>query len=281
MPVCTEPVKPMRQIRGWRTSASPVGSPVPCTYIDEPGRQHLRQISPMSVPDKRAGLRRLDDDGVAGHQRRGQVRGGEQERVIEWHDARHHAIGFAQREVHPVGRCRHAVALHLGAEAGEEVEVVGGHVDIAAEAGDGVARVGGFERQDLADCAPAWRPRACARVAPLPDRARRPGRLGRLGGLHGALHVLARCRPAPGRATSSVAGLTDSIHSPPPPGTNCPPMYIRRSPNLRLTARLRFRVRGHCGDAGPACAGAADRCARPSGCDARGIGLHATRRRRS
>jgi len=46
MPVGTEPVNEMRLTRGWRTMASPAGTPLPLTMLTVPGGMISLQICP-------------------------------------------------------------------------------------------------------------------------------------------------------------------------------------------------------------------------------------------
>ena len=50
-PVGTEPVNAMRFTLGWRTSASPVGMPLPVTMLATPGGRTSLQISPSTLAD--------------------------------------------------------------------------------------------------------------------------------------------------------------------------------------------------------------------------------------
>ncbi len=138
---------------------------------------------------QRAGLRCLDHHAVARHQRCSQVCGGEHEGMIEGHDTGYHAVGFAPREVITAGRGRHALALQFGPQPGKVLQVGSGDRDIAAQLGNSVTRVGGFQAHDLVRPVAQGRCQSSQRSATLPDRAQRPVSLGRRRRGHRPIHV--------------------------------------------------------------------------------------------
>src|SRR5262249_8334615 len=73
----------------------------------------------------------------------------EHERVIERNDAPDHAEGLAYREIHRVRPHWDRGALHLGDEAGVEIELRGSHLCVAHHLGVGVAAIGGVDHGKL------------------------------------------------------------------------------------------------------------------------------------
>ncbi len=186
--VAGEPVNATRSTSGCPVSGAPAEAPVPCTMLSTPGR-HAGLVG--EVAEQRAGqrrpLRRLEDDRVAGRQRRTDPPGGEHERRVPRRRHRHHAARVITDPV-ALAAVQHARRLvePLDREVGEEADVVGGArqhpqvhrlvqrsvvdaLDLRQIRDRGVDRVGepgqdlvastGAERRPLGECTPCRRDR--------------------------------------------------------------------------------------------------------------------------
>ena len=161
----------------------------PVDEVDDAGGKAFLANLAEQRATQRAGLGRLQHHGVAGHQRRGKMCRGEQERVVERHDAGDHAPGLAQREMQSLRRRGHGLALDLAREPREVLEVGRGDLHVGAELADGVAGIARLEREDPRSLRADPGRETPQRRGPLPDRARRPARLCAPRGVHGAPHV--------------------------------------------------------------------------------------------
>ena len=134
-PTGVEPVKAMRRTRGLRSSSSPTLPPGPVTMFTVPlGKCLLRlAFAEGRLGDqfddfdrgKRSGAGRLDDDRVAGGERRAELGAHQSQREIPRHDAAAHADRLAHD--HAVGaflRQRHVRAAHFGGETRVEFQAV-------------------------------------------------------------------------------------------------------------------------------------------------------------
>ena len=122
-PTSVEPVKAILSTPSWRTISSPV-APSPVTMLTTPaGTPAIWQISAKRMRGERRVLGRLEDDGVAERDRRGDLPGEHQERKIPRDDLAADADRYAVGELY---------RLELG-PAGVMVEVAGDerHVDVA------------------------------------------------------------------------------------------------------------------------------------------------------
>ena len=99
---------------------------------------------------ERAPLRRLDDDCVAGRERRGDAARDLLQREVERHDHRADAPRLPERVVEEPAAERDRLAAELVRDAGVELEVPRGHLRVAASEGGRDSRVGGLERRELA-----------------------------------------------------------------------------------------------------------------------------------
>ena len=97
-PTARLPVNEILSTIGWLISASPVGSPGPVTTLSTPAGQTglLDQPDEPQHRERRV-LRRLEHDGAAGRQRRGELLRGEQQRRVPRHDRADDADRLAQR----------------------------------------------------------------------------------------------------------------------------------------------------------------------------------------
>ncbi len=94
-------------------------------------------------------VRRLHHDGVAGGERRRRLAGREHEGMIERDDAADHAEWLAHGEVHRVGSHGDRGALHLGDQAGIEIELGRRHRRVPHHLGEGIAAIGGIDHGEL------------------------------------------------------------------------------------------------------------------------------------
>ena len=177
-PVAMLPTSPIMSTSG--LSAAPA-SPPPGSMASTPGGSR----SPISSAQRSA-----DSGACAGGlmmtalpaARRGQLAHGEQQRMIERHDARDHAQRLALGVVQDVRPHRDGVALQLRHQPGEEVQQRGGHHDVRAHLAHRIAAVqriqqgqlGGIVAQPLTRRSTA---RASGAVAPdgMAFRARAAG----------------------------------------------------------------------------------------------------------
>ena len=150
LPVPSLPVKAMRATSGWSTSAPPA-SPSPVTTLMTPVREAGLLGQAHRLEDARAGvLRRLDDDGVAGRERRRQRVHHEQHGRVPGDDDPDHAERLAQRVVEDARAVvRDDAALDLVREAAEVVEPLGDHPQLAEHLLVELAVVAGLHGRDL------------------------------------------------------------------------------------------------------------------------------------
>ena len=95
-PTSVEPVKATQSMSGWRPIASPTVSPGPVTTLRTPsGMPASAPSSAIRSRLQRRRRRRLDDDAVAGRQRRTELPGGHLRRVVPRHDRAHDADRLA------------------------------------------------------------------------------------------------------------------------------------------------------------------------------------------
>ncbi len=137
-------------------------------HVEHPGWQvgFGHQLGELEAVD-RGFLAGLDNDGVAGDQRRRQLAGNEEEREVPRQDAGHHPQGFTEQEDVLAGAVAgDDLAFDAPAPLGHVVQVVGGKVnfdfrqcrDLALLCGDGARQVrdiGADLRRDLAQVLPA------------------------------------------------------------------------------------------------------------------------------
>ena len=204
----------MRRTSGWRAIASPTGRPSPDTIFTTPGGRWAAHNSAVIVAVSGLVSGDFQHHRIPRHQRRGEVGGGEHEGMIEGDDTAHHAIRLAQHvEMQSARRGRHGVALHLGRQAGEIVEMMRRFMQIVAKTGDGVAGIFRFQAFDLVAAGPDRCGQRAQFGSALPDRQRRPGRLRlKRRGDRAVDMLLGAGGNAP--AASSVAGLTEVIQLP-------------------------------------------------------------------
>ena len=230
LPVSTEPVKATQATRSSATIAAPT-SPAPATRLTTPAGKWSKHGGERERGE-RGDLGRLADGRVAGRERRGELPGQQQQRVVPGDDAGGDAdrlldderqLGRLDRRDHPAGR--------VAADLGVVVEGGRGPVDLVGVLDHRLAALAGHQaprarpsasRRRLAT---SWSisPRSTAGVAPRragppgPRRSRRRRRLAK--------------RPAPwrrsprspgsrlpGRRRSRAPGpLRSAAESPPPP----------------------------------------------------------------
>ena len=189
-PVGTEPVKAIRGTSGCATSAAPAVAPRPVTTLSTPGRQQVGGDPGQLERGQRGLLTRLDDDRVAGGQRRGRLAGGELERVVERDDPADDAVGLPLGPRQRVGQRRAGDAPGLRGDPGEEADLLRRLRDVPAHAGQRVARVADVEAgQVLGLVGDPVGELAQQRRAALPAE-RRPRRGGLAGGGHRGRDVL-------------------------------------------------------------------------------------------
>jgi hypothetical protein len=150
----------------------------------ERAARHVEQLDEPRRGQRRL-LRRLEDDGVAGHERRRDLPGGDGDRVVPGHDQRHDAARLVD---HEVGRAPSALERPPAvqrAKLGVLLDRADAGLDAAERVGDGLAALARLElgqlARVLADAAGAGLQdgRPLGRVGPRPRRGRRAGRADR------------------------------------------------------------------------------------------------------
>ena len=145
-PVVVSPVKEISGTSGCLTRASPASSPRPLTRLNTPsGRPASLKISAHRRRRERGELGGLEDHGVAGGQRGGELPGLQHERGVPRRDEAGDADRLAVDVVDL--RAGHLVGVvGLGDDqVGEEAEVLRGPLRLAQRLGDRQAGVEGLE----------------------------------------------------------------------------------------------------------------------------------------
>jgi hypothetical protein len=117
---------------GWRTQrVSHLGAQLG-QDLHHAGREQPLQVIGHRQRRQRRELGRLEDHGVAGHQRRGQLGRGEHQRVVERDDPGHDAERLVHGVVQPSRGFRHGPAAHLERQADQVPDLAGGQADVVA-----------------------------------------------------------------------------------------------------------------------------------------------------
>src|SRR3979411_2589687 len=124
-PAATLPMIATMPAPGCEASAAPVSRPPGTTLKPRAGNRPSTSSARRSA-DKGAwsgGFITMEFPAASGAAR---FAGGEHERMIERHDARHHAYRLAHGKIDDVGSHRDRRALHLGDQPGEKIQLRGG-----------------------------------------------------------------------------------------------------------------------------------------------------------
>ena len=150
LPVSVSPVTEIIPTFGWATSASPIAAPVPVMTLSTPGGRMSAAISAEDQRGQRRPGGRLEDDRVAGHQRRPDLPAGHHDRVVPRRDRGDHADRLASDQARVAGEVLvGGLALEDAAGAGEEAQVVDDHRDLVDRRTDRLARVLRLDPADL------------------------------------------------------------------------------------------------------------------------------------
>ena len=207
-PTSVEPVKAILATPGCSTSRRPTTRPGPASTLTTPGGMPASVARSEGERGQRGQLGRLEHDGVAGGQGRGQLPGGDGEREVPGHDQPHHPQRLPEGQVDPAGH-RDGVAEQPLGGAGVVGEGVGHHAHLAPGVGDRLAGVAHLQLgQALAFGVEAFG-QAAQQPAPVRggdgppalERGRRPGH-GRVGVVRGG-----RLQPLDHRLGGRVADL--------------------------------------------------------------------------
>ncbi len=114
------------------------------------GRKERSDKLRESQRGKRRLLGRLDDESVAGGERRPGAHRGEQQWMVERVDARDHAQRLAQRVVQHAGAHRDRAASDFADQAGEVFHAGGADSRVVYHLGDRIAAVGGVDEREFA-----------------------------------------------------------------------------------------------------------------------------------
>ena len=237
LPVATEPVKATQSTRGCggelRADVAGAGE-----QVDDAGRQVLEAAGQRQGRERRQ-LRGLADDAVAGRQRRRELPGEQQQRVVPGHDAADDAerVLDHHRQLGRLDRRDHAAGV-VAADLGVVVEGGRGPLELVAVLDQRLAALarsssGPAPRRPRAAAA---RPRAAARSARRPASApsARPGLAG--GGDRG-VDLLGRGARLTSTIVSVVNGFSTASAGP-SPATGSPPI----SSSSRLVTHGRARA---------------------------------------
>ncbi len=177
-PVSTEPVKATQSMRSSATIAAPT-SPAPASRLTTPSRQVVEARRERQGRE-RGQLGRLADRRVAGGERRRQLPGEQQQRVVPGHDAADGAdrVLDHQRQLAGLDRGDHPPG-GVAADLGVVVERRRGPADLVGVLDQRLSALERHQLGELVAFAPAGavRPRAASRRAP--PRASAPSRAAR------------------------------------------------------------------------------------------------------
>ena len=179
LPTSVEPVKQTLRTSGCVTNRSPDDRALAGQHGEHAlGQAGLERELADPHRGQRRDLGRLQHDGVAGGQRRGEAPAGDRHREVPGHDHADHAERLAERHVEAAGHRDLATEQPLGG-GGVVVEAVADVAGLPAGVADGVAGVLDLEPRQLLDVrvddgGEATAAAGPARRAPRPARRRRP-----------------------------------------------------------------------------------------------------------
>ena len=177
----------MRRMSGWVTMASPVSAP-PATTLKIPGGRRS-SLSAATASGRERGLHGgLEDQRVAGHQRRRHLHAREERRVVVRADRADDSPRCGLGEVQ-ARRRRDRASVQLGADTGDQLEVGGALVRTRLHRLERRPTVAGVEAAELLRLGPDAAGELLEARSPLDHRQAGPCRLGGLGGLDGAVDV--------------------------------------------------------------------------------------------
>ena len=135
LPTSVEPVKAIMSTSGCSASGLPAFSPKPGTTLSTPsGKPGLLGEAPEQQRAERRLLRRLQDDRIAGDQRRADLPGADDERIVPRHDRADDAERLLADHRDVMRADRRDLVIELVGEFGVILDAVGaeGHVDARA-----------------------------------------------------------------------------------------------------------------------------------------------------
>ena len=234
-PVSTEPVKATQSTRSSATIA--------VAHVARAREQRngtggeVREAVGQHQRGERGELRGLAHHGVARRQRRRELPGEQQQRVVPGHDRAHHAdrLLHHQRELGGLDRRDHPPGGRAP-ELGVEVEAGGGPADLVGVLDQRLAALEGHHARELVGAVAQPGGHLVQQLAALGGRHAGPRRASPRGRRRWRRRP-ARARPSRPRRRSPRWPGSPRPASAPSPGTCSPPMRSRVSTAARLTAR--------------------------------------------
>ena len=187
LPVDEWPVNEMTGTSGDSTIASPTSPPEPVTRFTTPaGKPASSMSSTTSVAQCGRVARRLEHDGVAGHERRHHLPARNRDREVPGRDDPGDPDRLADAHRPLVGQLRrHRVAEHPAALAGHQVGDVDAFLDVAAGLREDLAHLAGHGPREPLLVLGHQLAEAVEDLAALRSRRGLPARQGHLGGADG------------------------------------------------------------------------------------------------
>ena len=174
-PTSVEPVKHTLRTAGWDTKRSPTTLPLPGRICRTPsGRPGFERQLADAQRAERGQLGRLEDDGVAGGQRRREAPAGDGHGEVPGHDHAHDTQRLVERDVDATGNRDLPTALALGC-GGVELDHVAHVARLPAGVADHVARIGHLECGELLGVGVHGGGEAAEQAGPVARGHRPPG----------------------------------------------------------------------------------------------------------
>ena len=118
-------------------------------HVEHARREEVRDELRQPQCRQRRLFRRLDDEGVAGGERRSGLSRRKHEGMIEGDDSGHDTKRFANGDVHPVGPHRNGSPVHFRHQAGEEIDLRRRDLRVCHHGANGIAAVDRVEQREL------------------------------------------------------------------------------------------------------------------------------------